>query len=428
MSSNKKILLFLGDFVFFQTALLLTLIVNNINNFWLDFQIHFLPFLILFIFYELLFFLVGFWNKSFLTDFKNIFDNFFPYHILFTFFSALFFYFLPFFSISPKTNLLFFSFILFVFILFWKWWFFNILSKNKKKAVLIGENKFIESFFEKNTFWNLKIIKKIKENEVKNFREFLENEKYDFILVDFEKIKKIDNFFFLLNKKISFIDFKDILEEVEGKVDPNLDLYWIKSFLNKKNKWLDLFMIRLTDIFLAILLFFIFIFLLPLVAFLIKKEDGGKIFIKMPRIGRNGKIFYILKFRTMTEGDKLFSHNKKVTRIGSFLRKHSIDELPQSISILKGEMSFIGPRPEIPELVKQYEKEIDFYKFRHLVKPGLSGWAQIKQKKAPHHDLDYELTKEKIFYDFYFIKNYSYSTYLKIILKSLRFVLNRKSY
>ncbi len=98
-------------------------------------------------------------------------------------------------------------------------------------------------------------------------------------------------------------------------------------------------------------------------------------FIKMPRVGKNSKIFYINKFRSMTDDQsgKFVGHQKEITRIGHFIRKFSLDELPQVLNIIKGEMSFVGPRPELPELVAEYSQDISFYESRHLVKPGLSG-------------------------------------------------------
>ena len=115
----------------------------------------------------------------------------------------------------------------------------------------------------------------------------------------------------------------------------------------------------------------------------------------------------------------------KTTKIGKFLRKTSIDELPQIWSILKGDQSLIGPRPELPNLVEVYSKEIPYYNIRHLHKPGLSGWAQIYQKEAPHHKTDVEKTKIKLSYDLFYIKHHSFALDLKIALKTVKTLVLR---
>ena len=129
------------------------------------------------------------------------------------------------------------------------------------------------------------------------------------------------------------------------------------------------------------------------------------------------------------EGDKqLVGHTKEVTKIGAFMRKTGLDELPQVMSIIKGDMSFIGPRPEIPSLVEEYTEQIEHYMIRYLVKPGLSGWAQVMQKSAPHHTADVDLTREKLAYDLYYIKNHSAFLYFIIVLKTIKSVLNRTNH
>jgi lipopolysaccharide/colanic/teichoic acid biosynthesis glycosyltransferase len=115
----------------------------------------------------------------------------------------------------------------------------------------------------------------------------------------------------------------------------------------------------------------------------------------------------------------------EITRIGAFLRTSRIDELPQLWNILKGDLSLIGPRPEIGELVKEYTAHIPYYNIRHLIKPGLSGWAQIFHENHPHHALDVEETREKLSYDLYYIKNRSFLLDVIITLKTIRILLSR---
>ena len=113
------------------------------------------------------------------------------------------------------------------------------------------------------------------------------------------------------------------------------------------------------------------------------------------------------------------------TRVGSFLRKTRIDELPQLINVLKGDLSFIGPRPEMPALASVYAEEIPYYNTRHFIKPGLSGWAQINNYDAPRGGVDVERTKNKISYDLFYLKNRSLMLDVQIALKTIATIVMR---
>ena len=116
----------------------------------------------------------------------------------------------------------------------------------------------------------------------------------------------------------------------------------------------------------------------------------------------------------------------KITRVGKWLRLLRIDEFPQLWSVVRGDLSLVGPRPELPGLVKLYEKEIPYYNVRHLIKPGLSGWAQLYHENHPHHAPDASETKVKLSYDLYYIKNRSLILDLKIALKTIKLLISRK--
>ncbi|TSD07147.1 MAG: exopolysaccharide biosynthesis polyprenyl glycosylphosphotransferase, partial [Parcubacteria group bacterium Greene0714_4] len=138
----------------------------------------------------------------------------------------------------------------------------------------------------------------------------------------------------------------------------------------------------------------------------------------------------IRKFRTMmVDSGGIFSalegNYERITRVGSFLRKTRIDELPQLWSVFVGDISLIGPRPELPDLAVLYEKEIPYYNVRHLIKPGLSGWAQILQPAPPKFGVGYDTTKIKLSYDLYYIKHRSLMLDVKIALRTVRTLLSR---
>ena len=136
------------------------------------------------------------------------------------------------------------------------------------------------------------------------------------------------------------------------------------------------------------------------------------------------------KFRTMkiaNDSGKWNSGEKNyVTTIGAFLRKTRLDELPQLWNVVFGDVSLIGPRPEFPDAVKTYENEISYYGIRHLIKPGLSGWAQIYHDNHPHHGIGIAETKEKLSYDLYYMKHRSFILDLQIVLKTIKKLLSIK--
>jgi sugar transferase (PEP-CTERM system associated) len=166
--------------------------------------------------------------------------------------------------------------------------------------------------------------------------------------------------------------------------------------------------------------------LLPLIALGVKLSSPGPIFYKQKRVGRNGSVFYCYKFRTMTADAEAktgptwaIDGDLRITTIGGILRKCRFDELPQLWNVLKGDMSFVGPRPERPEFVQTLVEAIPYYYLRHIVRPGLTGWAQINYP----YGASVEAAKEKLKYDLYHIKNMSVGFDLFIVFQTIKTVL-----
>lgn len=164
----------------------------------------------------------------------------------------------------------------------------------------------------------------------------------------------------------------------------------------------------------------------PVIALLIKLDSPGSIFFKQLRVGENEVEYFIYKFRTMTQDAESTTgavwaekNDPRVTRLGKFMRKTRLDEIPQLYNVLKGEMSFIGPRPERMAFVEQLKASIPFYSTRHYVKPGVTGWAQVCY---PYGATD-EDALEKLRYDLFYIKNYSIFLDFRIIIDTIRVVL-----
>ena len=169
---------------------------------------------------------------------------------------------------------------------------------------------------------------------------------------------------------------------------------------------------------------------LPLMALAvlgIKLEEGPRapVFYRQRRVGQHGEIFEVLKFRSMRVDAEKFGaqyateNDPRVTRLGAFMRKTRIDELPQLINVLRGDMSFVGPRPERPEFVCQLEERIPYYRERHTVKPGITGWAQLCY---PYGSSEKD-TVEKLQYDLYYVKNRSLLFDLAILVQTVEVVL-----
>ncbi len=174
------------------------------------------------------------------------------------------------------------------------------------------------------------------------------------------------------------------------------------------------------------------IVLLPLIAIIAATVWGsspGPALFKQERMGYLGRPFTIYKFRTMRVSHPELSaerlsaitrpHDERITRLGRFLRKSRLDELPQIINVLRGEMSWIGPRPEAMVLSRWYEQEIPFYRYRHIVRPGIAGWAQVCQG----HVAEIDEVNSKLHYDFYYIKHYSPWIDLLIVMRTIRTML-----
>lgn len=166
---------------------------------------------------------------------------------------------------------------------------------------------------------------------------------------------------------------------------------------------------------------------LLLIALAIRLDSPGWPIFRQTRVGYRGRRFTVYKFRTMqitesvsTELDAAKTKNgdRRITRLGAFLRRSRIDELPQVLNILKGEMTWIGPRPEAQVLSEWYEREIPFYRYRHIVRPGLTGWAQVNQG----HVAEVEDVREKLYYDFYYIKHFSPWIDFLIFARTIRII------
>jgi exopolysaccharide biosynthesis polyprenyl glycosylphosphotransferase len=233
-----------------------------------------------------------------------------------------------------------------------------------------------------------------------------------------------------LTHDVRLVTAGDIIERYTGRVPiDSVDVHWYLR-LPDSDVWRRPYAAarRLTDLLLAVVIGVPFLVLLPLVAALIKLDSPGPLFLTQRRVGEGGNEFSLLKLRTMTVDAEVggarytAAHDPRITRIGRFLRTIRLDEFPQLLNIIRGDMSFIGPRPERPEFVSDLEAKVPHFRSRLLVKPGLTGWAQVKGGYASTLP---EITR-KLEYDLYYIKNRSLRLDVQILFSTLGTVLSRK--
>jgi sugar transferase (PEP-CTERM system associated) len=226
---------------------------------------------------------------------------------------------------------------------------------------------------------------------------------------------------------IEVIDGNDFYENLSGKLTvSSINPSWLIFSGGFHKSTIRRFMKRSSDVVLSILLLIICLPLIIFTAFIIKIDSLGPILFSQERIGEKGKSYFIYKFRSMVENAENLSgpvwaqsDDERVTRVGRIIRKLRIDEIPQLWNVLKGEMSFVGPRPERKFFVEKLKEMIPYYAVRNTVKPGITGWAQISYG----YGASVEDAVEKLNYDLFYIKNMSALMDLMIVLRTIKIVL-----
>jgi sugar transferase (PEP-CTERM system associated) len=226
---------------------------------------------------------------------------------------------------------------------------------------------------------------------------------------------------------VRITDLARYFERVHGRVPIDLvKVSWLIYGNGYRQGWLRTFNKRVTDVVFAALLLVLTLPLMALAAAMIVLETGTPVIYRQTRVGRRGRHFTVLKFRSMAPDAEMDNgaqwadvNDPRVTRVGRLLRRTRIDELPQLINVIRGEMSFVGPRPERPEFVAILTEQLPFYAVRHSVNPGITGWAQVRYS----YGASVEQSMKKLEYDLYYVKNHSLALDLQILLETVRVVL-----
>lgn len=376
--------------------------------------------------------------------------------IVLTVSTSLIFYFLtpvltPFLP-EKRLQIVYFYVTIIVFIFFWRFAYTTLIASPRfyKNVLLVGEIAYVENFI--NTlsqsdphykivgFINCELpkedpvkLKAIKEFEAHELLQIIENQKISEVVVasyDSETITAeiYTDLMTLLERGFTIREYTQVYEEITHRVPIQFigkDFYKYFPFSRSNQNTLYLFFHRLFDIVFSVVGIICGLFILPFILIGNLLGNRGPLFYRQERVGKNGKLFKIVKLRSMiinaeANGAKWAQvDDVRITKFGKFLRRSRIDEIPQFLNILKGEMSVIGPRPERPFFVNELSKVIPFYETRHIVKPGLTGWAQVKTRYGA--SVDESLTKLQ--YDLFYIKHRGLFLDLNIMLKTLSTVL-----
>ncbi len=303
----------------------------------------------------------------------------------------------------------------------------NIISESDPNYDIVG---YVNSDYEINKSISFKGLKKFQANEIVTI--VAENGISEIVVasnnVDTITPELYNNLINLLEDGYVIREYTQVYESITQRIPVQFvgkDFYKYFPFSRSNQNRLYLSFSRVLDIIVSLVGIILAFFFLPLIVLGNLIANRGPLFYKQERVGKNGKLFYIIKFRTMVRHAEkggiqwAEKNDRRITLFGNFLRKTRLDELPQFINVLKGEMALIGPRPERPFFVKELIQSIPFYETRHIIKPGLTGWAQVKMR----YGSTVEDSLKKLQYDLFYIKRRSIFLDINIIVKTISTVI-----
>ncbi len=453
--SAKKFILLLGDIALLYVSLFITLNLRYLEKFNFDIWVsHLFPFSLIFFLWILVFFINNLYSVYTASNNVRFYGYLIQNQLINGVLALAFFYFAPssITSLRPQTVLIILLAVHTVLFLLWRRLFYLLVSSHRlaNNVLFIGiGSETIELMeeimakphlgFKPVAIINLDatpIPESLNQIPIKKdliqLTDYIKSHAIDIVVTttDPRFSSQIAKYLFdTISLKIRYYNFPDFYESITGKIPvTSLEKNWFLENLSSGKKPVYEFIKRAEDIVLAIILGVVTIPFSLLLIVLIPLESKGATFYKQVRLGKGGKQFNAYKFRSMrsdaeSSGQAVWAQKKdpRVTRIGRFIRASRLDEIPQIFNILVGDMSFVGPRPERPEFVAILGQELPFYNERLLVKPGLTGWAQINY---PYGD-SVQDALIKLQYELFYIKNRSLALDTSIVLKTINTVLNR---
>lgn len=418
----KQILLVLGDVATLYIALFTTLFIRyGVTWEGAETQSHFQPFSILFAVWILVFYINGLYEIGRMKNTTTFLKNLGAATFVAATISVAFFYFITVYGITPKTNLFIFLVFAFVFMYLWRTFYNNALGQHLPVTSV--------AFFRQSKVTE-EIAREITENPQLGYRVVHDVENADLIVVPPQAGNgtHVTTLYRYALAGVEITDTISFYELVFGKLPiAELEEAWFLKSLANRHTIYDFFRTPV-EILMALVIVLITAPLMALIAIAIKLTSRGPVIFKQVRTGEFGKEFTLYKFRSMianaadgsaeggtgavwkTENDPRF------TRVGRIIERTHVDELPQLWNILKGDASFVGPRPERPAFVTELKEKIPYYELRHLVRPGIAGWAQLQYKYGSSVEDAYK----KLEYDLYYLKNRSFLLDFSIILKTVK--------
>lgn len=451
---SEWVLLLIGDLAALILSLYITLLVRY-QTFPAEALLtqHYIPFSLLFIVSIILFFIAGLYDRQTLFTRSELPSTIFATQTINVIVAALFFFFVPLFAIAPKTNLLLFLFFSTVSIVLWRIFIFpRIWARGKCETALIISSapEVSELVAEVNgndrySFTCLSPVSLKGENRetlsseeiVREVTQRLAEDAPTVIIADSgdDALRPLLPYLFryvFANPRTTFVNFNELYESLFERVAlSSLNPEWFLEHATRPPQVAYDIVKRGIDIIGGVCIGFVLVLVTPLIWIAMRIEGEGSFYITQDRLGRYNKPIRIFKIRTMTNNERkgawIGETENKVTRLGHVLRRTSIDELPQIFSVLKGDLSLIGPRSDIVALGERLASEVPYYTVRYTVTPGITGWAQTHQRYAPGqiNPQSIEDSKVRLQYDLYYIKHRSLLLDISIALRTIKTLLVR---
>ena len=461
----QKFLLLLGDAAVFYIALVSTLWMRYLEfptpRTW---YVHNMPFLLVHMLWIVIFYIAGLYDATSFVSGAFLRQKILRAMAIAGLLAILLFYFIPTFIITPKINLM--IDVTIVTLLLWGWrrFFASIVARRAKINVLFfGVNPEIAAFAEFLSgephigYRPALIVALQREHQnlaatiptvpfAENLDALVKEHRIHLIVTASglpDNREHIRMLYRMLTLGVTVLESARFYEDITGKIPVSLiNERWFLEHVSALEKGGFETFKRVADIVLAVIFGIPALFLFPFIAGAIllsqpadclrarerrARAGDGILFFRQNRVGKNGEVFRLVKFRSQVLGAermgeaKELAHDPRQYPVGRFLRKTYLDELPQIWNVLRGEMSFVGPRPERPEFVRELKEAVPFYEMRLLVRPGITGWAQIRMKD----DASVEDALEKLQHDLFYIKRRNVTLEIAIILRTLAVLLRR---
>lgn len=450
--TRELLILLTGDILVFMLSLWLTLTLRYLS--FPGYEIlsaHFGPFLLLSGIWLFIFYIGGLYDKHTVFLKSLLFSRILNIQVANILIAALLFSIIPF-GITPKTNLAIYLVVSVTLITVWRLYVFNRFSpKTEHRAILIADGPEAVELVDEinnNDRYNYSFVRLIDSTTAHKTPDFeakllalIEKEGIEIIVANphskyiGDVLPALFDLAFL-NFKFTFLDFYKVYEDTFDRVPLSALRYeWFLNHVSQSKSLVYDFSKRVIDIVGSLVLGVVLLICLPVIYAAMRFEGGGPMFISQERIGQFNRRVTIYKIRTMTENRSASAtwttedakEGNRITKIGGLLRKLSIDELPQVWSILKGDMSLIGPRNDIVGLGERLAEEIPYYNIRNFVKPGVTGWAQTHQYYTPGNisPQSIEESRMRLAYDLYYVKNRSSWLDVAIALRTIKTLLSR---